>query len=120
MIGFADMRGTRLIQQRSHRLQPLADRVGCFGREHGLDPSAAVVAHYDDVLDLQILDGKQKSCREVGIMRQGEVRDIAMNEHFSGIEVDDFGRWHSAVGAADPEIARPLLAHEALEECGIP
>src|SRR5262249_19110456 len=48
-----------------------------------------------------------------------DVGNIAMDEHLPGQQADDLVRRHTAIGAADPEVARDLLANQAFEELGV-
>ncbi len=45
-----------------------------------------------------------------------DVGDVAMDEKFARREIDDFVRRDAAVGAADPEILRRLLARKLEKE----
>ena len=45
-----------------------------------------------------------------------EVRDVAMNENFSGIEPQDLVGRYAAVRAADPQVSGRLLTCETREE----
>ena len=45
-----------------------------------------------------------------------EVRDIAMNENFSGIEPEYLVGGYAAVRAADPQVSGRLLTCETREE----
>jgi hypothetical protein len=45
-----------------------------------------------------------------------EVRDIAMNENFSGIEPEYLVGGYAAVRATYPQVSRRLLARETREE----
>jgi hypothetical protein len=77
------------------------------------------VSDDDDVLDLQDVDRELQHRQIVGVLRWGEIADIAVDEHLARIEAADLVGRHTAVGAADPEIFRRLLRLQALEEPGI-
>jgi hypothetical protein len=81
--------------------------------------AASIMAYDHDVLDLQDIDGELQHGKVIGILRRSEVGDIAMDEQFAGIKVHDLVRRHPAVGTADPEIFRSLLAFEPAEEIRI-
>ena len=83
------------------------------------DAAAAVVADDHDVLHLDDVDRELQHGEVVRVLRRREVGDVAVDEELAGIEVDDLVRRHAAVGAADPEIFRRLLAHEPPEEARI-
>ena len=82
------------------------------------DAAAAVVAHHHDVLDLDHVDGELQHGEVVGVLRRGQVGDVAVDEQLARIEVDDLVGRHPAVGAADPQVFRRLLALQPLEEVG--
>jgi hypothetical protein len=90
-----------------------------FSCHRRLDAAASVVAYDDDMLHLENLDGELKGGGEVGIVRDRQVGNVAVNEHFARVEIDDFGRRHTAVRAPYPKVAWPLLADETTEKTGI-
>jgi hypothetical protein len=54
-----------------------------------------------------------------GILRRSEIGHIAVYEQLARVEANYRIRRHAAIGAADPQIARRLLAFEATEEIRI-
>lgn len=82
-------------------------------------PAAPVVADDYDVLDLEDVDRELQRGKEVRVIWFGQIGHVAVHEHFARIEIDDFGRGNTAVGTANPEIARLLLIDETLKEAGI-
>lgn len=73
----------------------------------------------DHGLDAQRLDGVLQDGQAVEVGMHDEVGNVAMNEHLPGWQSDDLIGWHTAVGAADPQILRRLLGGEALDEIRI-
>src|SRR3546814_5123881 len=53
---------------------------------------------------------------QIGTFRNRQLGDLAMNEHFVGIEINNLGRRHPAVRTPYPEILWPLLAHQRTKE----
>src|SRR3546814_17440657 len=49
---------------------------------------------------------------QIGTFRNRQLGDLAMNEHFVGIEINNLGRRHPAVRTPYPEILWRLLAHQ--------
>src|SRR5690606_626622 len=95
------------------------DRIVAVLSHRSLNTAAAIMTDHDDVFDLQNIDSELQGCRKIGISRCREIGYIAMNEHLARIEINNFGSGHTAVRAADPEISRPLLADQSLEETRI-
>ena len=78
--------------------------------------AAAVMPHHHDMLHLEDIDSELKHRQVVRILRRGQVGDVAVHEEFAGIEVDDLVGGYPAVGAADPQILRRLLAFSRLKK----
>ena len=93
-----------------------AERHTAAGRRNA---STSVVAADNHVLDVQHLDGILQNRQAVEVGMHHEVGDIAMNEDLSGRQTDDLVRRHPTVGAADPQVLRVLLGHQATEELRI-
>ena len=55
----------------------------------------------------------------VGVLRRRQIGDVAMDEEFAGIEIDDLVGRDPAVRAADPQIFGRLLPFEPPEEIGV-
>ena len=72
--------------------------------------AAAVVAADDDVLDLQHVDGVLQHRQAVQVGVHDDVGDVAVDEQLARQQADDLVGRHAAVGAADPQVARRLLA----------
>ena len=71
---------------------------------------------HDDVADLDDIDRELKDREIIGVLRRGEIGDVAVDEQFAGTDTDDLVRGDAAIGTADPEILRRLLAFQPLEE----
>ena len=95
-----------------HQAAPLAVHGGTH-------PAAAVMPDHEDMLHPQHIDGELQDREVVGVLGRGEIGDIAVDEELARIEVHDLIGGHPAVGAADPEIFRRLLALEPAEEAGL-
>ncbi len=86
--------------------------------ERGPHPAALRMADDDDVQHLQHL-GRELDHREaIQVGMNDDVGDVAVHEQLARHEVDQLVGGDAAVGAADPEIARRLLAEQAGEEAG--
>ena len=101
------------------RMQPVVHQAAPFPVDCGADAAAAVMSHHDDVLYFQHVDRELQHREIVGVLRGSEVGDVAVHEQLAGIEVDDLVGRHPAVGAADPQIFRRLLAFEPPKEAGV-
>ena len=102
-----------------HRRVQVAEQAGRAGGGRGLGPDAPVVAADDDVLDPQDVNRVLHDRKAVEIGVDHDVRDIAVDEQFARIEIDDLVGGHAAVGTTDPQVLRRLLTGEAREEAGI-
>jgi hypothetical protein len=71
------------------------------------------------MLDLQHVDRELQHAQVVGVLRRGEVGDVAVHEQLARIQADDLVGRHAAVAAADPQIFGALLALQPLEEAGV-
>jgi len=89
--------------------------LAVHGRAHA---TAAIMPDHHDVLHLQHIDCELQHGQIVGVLRGRQVGDVAVHEQFAGIEADDLVGGHPAVGTADPQILRRLLAFEPPEESG--
>lgn len=105
--------------QLTNRRKPSAYGIIGFIAHRRLDAAAAIVANDHDVPHLQNLDGKLKCGSKAWVVFHRQIRNIAMNEHLAGIEIDDLGGRDAAIGTPYPEIARRLLIDEAMKESGI-
>src|SRR5579872_1131043 len=97
----------------------MIDQTAALAVDRGADPAAAIVTHDKNVLHLENVDRELKDREIVGVLRRGEIGDVAVNEQLAGIEADDFVCRYAAVRATDPEIFGRLLASEPFEESGI-
>ena len=77
------------------------------------------MAAHDDVLHLQRFDRKFQHRQQIHVAGVDDVADIAVHEHFAGIETDDVVGGNAAVRTAEPEIARRLLLGETAKVIGI-
>ena len=62
------------------------------------------------------LNGEDKRSLEIRIIGRCEICDVAVNEHFARIEIDDLSCRHTTVRAADPEIVGTLLLDQPGEK----
>ena len=99
--------------------QPVVGKPDTPVRERGGDPAAAEMPADDDVLDLEQIDRELHDREAIQVGMHDDVGDVAVDEELARGEVDDLVRGNAAVGAADPEIARALLARKAREELRI-
>ena len=53
--------------------------------------------HHQNMPDAEHIDGKQKSGVEIGIARRHEIGDVAVDEHFAWIEIDNLGCWNATI-----------------------
>ena len=67
------------------------------------------MATYDDVLDMQNLDGKLDHREAIHIGMIYQIGDVSMDEYLARQQADDRIGRNTAVGTADPEIIRILL-----------
>src|SRR5258707_8618987 len=79
---------------------------------HRLHAAATVVPDHHDVLDLQRLYRVLQHRQAVQVGMHDGVGDSAMNENFSGIELQDLVGGYAAVRAADPQGSWRLLTCE--------
>src|SRR5579884_2927850 len=97
-------------------MQPMVYKAAPLAVHRGAYAAASVMAHHNDVLDLQNVNRELQHGQVVGILRRCKVGDVAVNEDLAGVEVDDLCGRHPAVGAPDPQVLRRLLAFEPREE----
>ena len=100
-------------------VQPVVDQAQSLAVQSSPDAAAAVVPADDDMSNLQHIDGKLHHGQAIEVGMNDHVCDVAMNEKLARQQPDDLVRRHSAVGAADPEIIRRLLARKLEEELRI-
>ena len=108
-----------LVRNFPDGMQPMVDEAAPLAVDRRAHAAAAVMADHHDVLDLEHVDRELQHREIIGVLRRGEVRDIAVDEQLAGIEIDDLVGGHAAVGAADPQILGRLLAFEPTEETGV-
>ena len=92
------------------------DAIAVQRRVHA---AAAVVTDDDDVLHLQQIHRELHHGEAVEIGVYDHVGDVAMDEQFSGQEVDDLVGRYPAVGAPDPKVGRRLLVRKLGEKVGV-
>src|SRR4051812_1625954 len=100
-------------------MQPMVNETTTFTIDGGADAAAAIMSDYHNMLHVEHVDGKLEHRQIIGILRRSEIGDIAVYEQLTGVEANNRIRRHAAIGAADPEIPRRLLAFEPAEEAGI-
>ncbi len=99
--------------------QPVVAQAEAIAPEGRTHPAATVMAADDDVTHLEHVDRELHDRETIEIGVHDDVRHVAMDEEFARREVDDLVRRHPAIGAADPEILRRLLAGKFKEEIGL-
>jgi hypothetical protein len=97
-------------------MQPVIDQAQPLAVDCRRDAAAAIMADHDDVTHLDDIDGELQHRKIIGVLRRGQVRDIAMDEQFTRRQIHDLIGGNPAVGTTDPQILRPLLAFQPLEE----
>lgn len=99
--------------------QPIVDQAVIAIIERRLDAATAIVSADDDMLHLQHLDGEldHRQAIEVGV--HDDVGNVAVDEHFTGGQVDDLVGRYAAVGTADPQVVGCLLPAQPFEEARI-
>ncbi len=90
--------------------QPVVTQAEPIAPERREHAAATVMPADDDVAHFQEIDCELHDGQTVQIRVDDEVGDVAVHEKFSGQQIDDFVCRDAAVGAADPEILRRLLA----------
>jgi hypothetical protein len=66
------------------------------------------VAAEDDVLNFQVGDGVFDYGSGVDIIRGDDVRDVAVDEYFAGLQTQEGGFGDAGVGAAEPDLGLRL------------
>src|SRR5580700_6605637 len=107
------------VENLANRMQPVVDEAAPLAVHGCAHPAAPVMPNHDDVLDLEDVDGELKHRQIVGILGRRQIGDVAVHEQLAGIEADDLVRRNPAVGAADPQILRRLLARQTPEKSGV-
>src|SRR6185312_13365802 len=95
--------------------KPIVDQAKLLVAAGGVDATAAVVPADDDVTYPENLDAELKDRQAADVGMDDEVRHVAVNEHFAGVQAKYLIGWNAAVGAADPQEPRSLLCREPLE-----
>ena len=99
--------------------KPAVDESQLLVAERRVDTSTAVVAAHDDVLDLEDLDGVLKDTQRREIVRREEVGDVAVDEDFSWLEIENCGLRNAGIGAPVPEDLGGLALREGGEQGGV-
>jgi hypothetical protein len=97
------------------RMQPVVDEAAPLAVHRRAHPAAPVMPDHD----LEDVDGELKHRQIIGILGRREIGDVAVHEQLAGIEADDLVGGNPAVGAADPQIFRCLLALQTPEKPGV-
>ena len=111
-VEFAAVRSGQL----ANWMQPMVNETTTSAVDGGADAAAAIMSDHHNMLHFEYVDGKLEHRQIVGILRRGEIGHIAVYEQLAGVEANNRSGRHTAIGAADPEIARRLLVFEATEE----
>lgn len=99
-----------------HVPQPIVREPHALAPQRCAHATAAVVPTQDDVLHLQNIDRELHHRQGIQVRVHEDIGNVAMHEQFSGHQVHDFIRGHSAVRAANPKVLRALLSGELLKE----
>src|SRR5690606_10232640 len=121
-LGLGIQRVEHLAVRLAHVLdvaQPVVDQAEALSAQDAQHAAAAVMPADDDLLDLQDVDGELQRRQAVEVGVDDQVGDVAVHEHLAGQQADDLIGRDTAVRAADPEVARPLLLRQAAEEVGV-
>ena len=95
--------------------QPIIAQAKPIAPKRRPHAAAPVMSADDDVAHFQDIDRKLHDRQTIQVGVHDQVRDIPMDEQFSGRQADNLIGGNAAVGTADPEIAGELLLGE-LEE----
>src|SRR4051812_29886802 len=99
--------------------QPVVDEPHAGAIESRSHTTAPQMAGDDHVLYTQDVYCVLQRREAIQIGMDDDVRDIPMDEQFSGREADDLVGRDSTVGATDPEVFRRLLLLKSREERGV-
>lgn len=80
--------------------QPRVQQTEVLGCHGGLDATTAVVAAYNDVLDLEVAHGVVDDGHDVQVNVVDEVGNVAVNEHLAGVDASESFGGDARVGAA--------------------
>ena len=69
-----------IVRNFADRVQPMVDQAASFAIHRRGDAAATVMANHHDVLDLDDVDGELQHRQIVGVLRRGQIGDIAMDE----------------------------------------
>lgn len=83
--------------QLPNRLEPMHYCSIGFHLHRRVDPATTIMTDHNHVLDVQHIDGKSQSRSEIWIICSCKIGHIAMDKHFSRIEIDDLRGRHSAI-----------------------
>ena len=97
----------------------MIDETAPASVDGGAHAAAAVMPDDQYMLYLQHVDGELQDRQVVAVLRRREIGDVAVDEKLARVEADNLVGRYTAVGAADPEIGRRLLAFEPLKESSI-
>ena len=102
-----------------HMTQPVVGQAHADAAHRRAHAGATVVAHHDDVLDLQMLHRELDGRQRVQVAVHHHIGHVAVNENLARVQPGDFIGRHAAVGAAYPHVARALLLGQAREKAGL-
>src|SRR5437763_7121490 len=108
--------GLMRVSDLADGMQPMIHQAAALTVHGGTDPATAVMSDDDDVLHLEHVDCELKDRQVIGVLRRGEIRDVAVDEQLPRTEIDDGIGRHAAVRAPDPQILRRLLRREPAKE----
>lgn len=100
-------------------LEPVINKSNTAPVQNRLNAATAVVTNHHHMPDLQLFDRVMNDGQAVEVGGNHQIGDIPVNEHLARHQPDDFVSGHTAVRAANPEVARGLLFSEPLKEMGI-
>lgn len=108
--------GLMFIADILHMPQPVVDQPQPPFLEHGAHPATAIMTDHHDVPHLEYVNGKLHHRQAVQITMHHEVGDIAMHEHFTGVQAGDRAAGTATVRTADPEVFGMLLRGQTTEK----
>ena len=97
-------------------VQPVIDQPKALAEQRGAHTAATVMPHHHDVFDFQYIDSKLDNRQTIKIGVHHHIGDIAMHEHLTRHQPDNFIGGYSTIRAANPEKFWVLLFSELLKK----
>ncbi len=117
-LGIKDLFCTKGVesQSASRILQGFKPEYESTVSQKLLDAGAPVVPDHHHVGDPEPLDCELNCRQRVQVAVHDDVGDIAMHEHFTGLQPSDLVGWDAAIGTPDPHVTGLLLLTQASEK----